>query len=111
MIIMLSLLIALMVIIPLVFFFILVRILSEPVIVYNGEVRRSTLKRNVMEPARWVPPESSVAYHMRLDESRVYKELVNYVNRLYFEGRISLDTREKVLKELMKKLEELDGSG
>lgn len=68
--------------------------------------------RPLREPARWSPPGVAfgwTAAQRQLDEAMVYKELANYVNRMYHDGRISLKVRDRVLRELEEKLKRIEG--
>ncbi|MEM1659050.1 MAG: hypothetical protein QXX87_02420 [Candidatus Jordarchaeales archaeon] len=67
--------------------------------------------REFREPVRWSPPGAVLRRgpaERQLDEAMVYKELANYVNRLYHDGRISLEVRNRVLGELEDKLRRVE---
>ncbi|MEM2330979.1 MAG: hypothetical protein QXX18_05885 [Candidatus Jordarchaeales archaeon] len=102
-------LLLLMVIVPVVFIilfaFIFVRLVSEPVVLgYRDEWMREKSRKQFSEPFRWVSPggrySRGATGSQPLDEVKVYKELANYVSRMCYEGRISPETRDRVVSEL-----------
>lgn len=110
------LLILLMFLVPLaftlLFIFIFMRLASEPILVVDEEWGEAPPRRRFGEPFRWVLPGrgfARAAAPRPLDEARVYKELVNYVSRMYYEGRISLETRDRVIGELVERVRRLEG--
>ncbi len=112
-------LLLLMIIVPfvfiLLFMFIFVRLASEPIIIIGegDEWRGERSGRTFKEPFRWVAPGggySQGAVNSRLlDEVGVYKELVNHVSRMCYEGRISPVTRDRVMGELIRIVNRLEG--
>ncbi|MBS7288736.1 MAG: hypothetical protein KIH01_08365 [Candidatus Freyarchaeota archaeon] len=110
----LTLLLIVLVPLALTIFLILIfmRLASEPIVVDEEWWRKTPPRRRFGEPFRWVSPRDGfirAAAPRPLDEARVYKELVNYVNRMYHEGRISLETRDKVIGELVERVRRLEG--
>jgi len=107
----------LVLIVPVIFILLLIGIFSED----STSVRHTPShwgKAKTEEPFRWVAPwqpyqpSHGFSRHPRpggvLDEVRVYKELVNYLNKMYLEGRVNPEVYRKLLSEFTSKINMLE---